>query len=162
MTQLPLDNIRLDGGARIRSTLDPKVIAEYAQAMQNNDVFPPVTVFFDGIDYWLADGFLRVAAAKQAGLTRIQADVKRGYLSDARLFSCGANATHGLRRTTADKRWVVAGALRHAYGRSLSDQRIAEHCGVDRKTVAKVRADLVARGELPHTENSTGEGGVPR
>src|SRR3990167_2611600 len=36
-----------------------------------------------------------------------------------------------------------------AYWRGWSDRRIAEHCGVDHKTVTKWRGELESTGEIP-------------
>jgi hypothetical protein len=59
--------------------------------------FPPVTVFYDGADYWLADGFHRVTAALQADLKEIAADVHQGTREDAQWYSFSANKANGLR-----------------------------------------------------------------
>lgn len=59
---------------------------------------------------------------------------------DAVLAAAGANKTHGLRRTNADKRRAVEMALSVAGGRS--DHWIAERCGVSPTTVGTVRASL--------------------
>jgi hypothetical protein len=61
-------------------------------------MFPPVVVFFDGAEYWLADGFHRILAAKQLGLAEIAADVREGGR---------ANVSHGLKRFNRDKRNAV-------------------------------------------------------
>ena len=61
--------------------------------------FPPVIVFREGDDYWLADGFHRVAARRQAGIRHIEAEIREGTKRDAVLYAAGANAHHGLRRT---------------------------------------------------------------
>jgi hypothetical protein len=57
---IPIELIRLDGGTQIRacSTFQTKV-EDYAIAMTQDADFPPLTVFWDGADYWLADGFHR-------------------------------------------------------------------------------------------------------
>ena len=55
-------------------------------------VFPPVIVFHDGADYWLADGFQRLIAAEELGLTEFSADVREGTRRDAILYAVGANA----------------------------------------------------------------------
>ena len=47
----------------------------------------------------------------------------------------------------------LADALRETPERS--DRQIAGAVGVDHKTVSKARAELVARGEIPHVEKRT-------
>ena len=83
------------------------------------------SVFYDGQAYWLADGFHRVRAAQEAGLAGINADVRQGTRRDAVLFSAGANAVHGLRRSNADKRRAVETLLNDEEWRAWSDNEIA-------------------------------------
>jgi hypothetical protein len=64
-------------------------------------------VFYDGAEYWLADGFHRVHAAQKLRRLTIAADVRQGTRRDAVLLSARANAEHGLRRTNEDKRRAV-------------------------------------------------------
>ncbi|MDR9404901.1 MAG: hypothetical protein RI580_15850 [Halothece sp. Uz-M2-17] len=54
-----LSDLRLDGGTQPRIELNPEVIAEYTELLRNDIKFPPITVYFDGVNYWLADGFHR-------------------------------------------------------------------------------------------------------
>jgi hypothetical protein len=62
MTDLPLTLIK-DGGAQIRADgLNQETVHEYAEAMRGGDIFPPIIIFFDGTDHWLAEGFHRVEA----------------------------------------------------------------------------------------------------
>ena len=65
--------------------------------------FPPVTVFDDGEDHWLVDGFHRCHAASKLKQPKIECDIHEGTLGDARWFSYQVNSDHGLRRTNADK-----------------------------------------------------------
>lgn len=132
-------------------------VEEYAEAMRTGAVFPPVVVF--GPDskgaHWLADGFHRCAAAELAGLTKIAADVREGGRKEALLYAAGANASHGLRRTNADKRRAVLLVLGNFP--KWSDRKIAEACGVDHKTVAAARASITAKlegGEIPQGDDS--------
>src|SRR5437773_5756457 len=37
-------------------------INDYAQSMNEGDIFPPIIVHYDGKDYWLTDGFHRYHA----------------------------------------------------------------------------------------------------
>ncbi len=107
IVNLPLDKVRRDGGTQPRAFMNQDTVKEYAQDLELGAVFPPVIVFYDGTSYWLADGFHRVAATESLGRTEIKAEVKQGSSRDAVLLSCGVNATHGLRRTNADKRRAV-------------------------------------------------------
>ncbi|MBI4905144.1 MAG: ParB/RepB/Spo0J family partition protein [Acidobacteria bacterium] len=146
---LPVANIRLDGGTQPRAALDPDAINDYAKAMSNGAKFPPVTVFYDGERYWLADGFHRVKAAEAAGLKSLECDIRQGTLEDARWYSFSANKSNGLRRTTQDKQRAVKAALLHANGAAASDRQIARHVGVDQKTVTNWRQQLEASEEIP-------------
>jgi uncharacterized ParB-like nuclease family protein len=149
VAELPIASIRLDGGTQSRASLNAQTIGEYSEAMTAGAQFPPVVVFYDGKTRWLADGFHRVNASLKLGRDRIACDVRQGGQRDAVLFSVTANATHGLRRTNADKRHAVELLLRDAkLSRQKSDRAIGELCGVDHKTVAKRRAEI-STGEIP-------------
>src|SRR5262245_38587353 len=102
-TSVPLSSIRVDGGTQTRAVLCQNTVREYAEAYSRGDPMPPVVVFDDGTDMWMADGFHRYAAAKLARLETINAEVRKGTQRDALLYAVGCNASHGLRRTRADK-----------------------------------------------------------
>ena len=137
-----IDNIRLDGATQPRAALDFEAIEDYADAMGAGAKFPPVTVFYDGEHYWLADGFHRVKAAYAAGLDTIECEVRQGTLEDAQWFSFSANKANGLRRSNDDKQRAIKAALAHPRGAGLSDSEIARHCGVTQPTVAAWREKL--------------------
>jgi hypothetical protein len=120
---------------------------EYMVAMNDGARFPPVVVFKDDIGrHRLAEGFHRYEAHFRLLRSEIEADVREGSLRDAVLFSCGANATHGLRRTGADKRLAVKRLLDDAEWSQLSDHEIARRCVVGRELVAELRsASLVGK-----------------
>ena len=114
--QLLVESIRTDGQTQSRVKISDETVVEYAEAMKA-DVgvpFPPLTVYFDGTDYWLADGFHRLLAAQRIGRKNIAAEVTQGSRKDAAWASCAANQFHGLRRTNPDKRKCVTMALRSA------------------------------------------------
>jgi hypothetical protein len=119
-----------------RAELHRDWIDYYAQDMVAGAAFPPVVVFFDGRKYWLGDGFHRTYAAEAAGLTDINADVRKGGYREALLRSVSANAEHGHRRTTDDKRRAIDIMLDDPLWSRWPDNKIAEQCGVDHKTVA--------------------------
>lgn len=133
---LPLASIRADGGTQSRAAIDESVVAEYQDHLKS---LPPVVVFYDGSDYWLADGFHRLEAHKRASLESIIAEIRQGTLRDAVLFSVGANAAHGLRRTNADKRRAVELLLGDEEWKLKSDRWVANRCGVGHQLVASIR-----------------------
>ena len=135
---MKLENIRLDGGTQPRTAINEEVVAEYAEAMRSGVVFPPLTVFFDGADHWLADGFHRYHALKASGAD-VVIDCRQGTKRDAVLFSVGANNAHGLRRTNDDKRKAVQTLLADPEWCAWSDRKIAEACAVSHPLVAGLR-----------------------
>lgn len=139
---LPITSIRLDGGTQPRAALDFGAIEDYSEAMSAGAKFPAVTVFYDGTDYWLADGFHRVKAAFAAGFDLIECDLRQGAVEEAQWYSLSANKSNGLRRTTEDKQRAVKAALTHTRGAGLSDKQVARHCGVTPPTVAAWRGKL--------------------
>lgn len=137
--RLTIASLRRDGGTQPRATLDPATVEVYADGVREGSPFPPVIVFHDGTDHWLADGFHRVAAHEAAGASEIDADIRAGTRRDAVLFACGANATHGLRRTTDDKRRAVILLLSDPEWRDWSDREIARRAHVGHPLVADLR-----------------------
>lgn len=139
-----ISKIRRDGGTQSRAEINEETVTEYAEAMADPDtVFPPITVYFDGRDYWLADGFHRLAAWERIGRTDIPAEIRQGDRRRAILHSCSANAAHGLRRTNADKRRAVRTLLEDDEWAAWSDREIARRCRVSDHTVAKYRAEIL-------------------
>ncbi len=138
-TELRVTSIRTDGGTQSRVQLDWLAVDEYTHAMQEGATFPPVVVFHDGQDYWCADGFHRLQAAERAGLETVAADVRQGTRRDAVLYSVGANSSHGVRRTNADKRAAVLLLLNDEEWKRWNNSEIARRCMVDEGTVRKMR-----------------------
>jgi hypothetical protein len=152
------EQIRLDGGTQPRAVLNKEQMEGYADLMRDGVEFPPVTVFYDGENYWLADGFHRVGAAAKAFPTRqIEAEVHQGTLQDAQWFSYGVNKGHGLNRTNQDKERAAKAAL--AARPDLSDPLIAKHVGVHPDTVTKYRAQMKAEPTYRNSVSRTGRDG---
>jgi hypothetical protein len=145
MTALSLDLLPSKGSAcQLRTARDPQTVARYAEAYADGVKMPPVVVFHSaaegvGETYHLADGHHRVAAARKAGLTQIEADIREGTHRDAVLFAAGANGQHGLPLSNHDKWAIVCTVLADAEWVTWSDRQISEHCHVSASLVAKVR-----------------------
>ena len=153
-TLIPLAQLRTDGDTQPRESMDPSTIDEYASRMRfdegagaildpKGEAFPPILVFEseDG-SKWLADGFHRVSAARQAGIEKISALIERGTRRDAFVRSLSVNAQHGLRRTNADKRRAVERALFDDQLITYTDAWLAELCDVSRPFVTNQRKRL--------------------
>ncbi|KKM62734.1 hypothetical protein LCGC14_1518680 [marine sediment metagenome] len=146
---LPVKKLRLDGDTQPRVEIDEDVVAEYAAAYKASAKMPPVVVFFDGTDHWLADGFHRRFAAIKAKSSKIRCEVRKGTREDARWYSYSANQTHGLRRSNADKAKAVKAALKHPKAEDMTDVKIATHVGVSGQFVGKIRKQLEDANETP-------------
>ena len=138
--KVPIADIKTDSGTQTRLSITEDVVADYAECMKSGAEFPPVIVFHDGSDYFMADGFHRTLGAARIGLTEILADVRKGTWQDALLYSLGANQTNGLRRTNPDKRNCVELALKEFS--DWSDRKIAEVCGISDRFVNKLRDEV--------------------
>jgi len=142
---LKLSQLRIDGGTQPRVAINEEAVADYAERLREGVVLPPITAFFDGIVYWLADGFHRYHAHRRAGREAIAVDVHDGGLREAILYSVGANTEHGLRRTNEDKRKAVETLLTHEIasvdedGKPWNNCDIARRCHVDEKMVRRLR-----------------------
>ena len=157
---IELSKTRFDGGTKPRARLNQETVDEYAEAYKAGEKLPAVSLFFDGSDYWMADGFHRYFAAKSAGKKSIQEDITPGSKRDAILYSLSANSRHGLKRSNADKRKAVLTLLDDAEWSKWSNEKIAATCAVSPHTVADIKRAHSANAELeisPHSANAESE-----
>lgn len=137
---MQIDKIRIDGGTQPRTSIDQQVVADYAEVYSAKGRFNTLpVVFWDGASNWLGDGFHRLHAALHAGLRELEVDQRVGTQRDAVLYSLGANASHGLRRSVEDKRKAVRTMLDDPAWRKWSNRQIAEACAVTHPFVASMR-----------------------
>jgi hypothetical protein len=156
-----LEHIRLDGGTQFRDHIDQNKVAEYADCKRDGDEFPPLKCTFDGVSYWLWDGFHRYFADQAVGFKETLVEYKPGTQEDAQDLALGANNDHGLPRNPATKRKQVETALemeRHAH---KSDREIAKLCRVSHTFVASIRNPEVKKQQTKnlakHTERVVAE-----
>lgn len=142
--QVPVSEIILDSEVQPREHISTQTISDYAEAMTEGKEFPAIVVYKDQASGALvaADGWHRVSAARQAGLASIKAEIRVGTKRDAILYSVSANATHGLRRTDADKRRAVLRLLKDKEWSKWSASVIAEKAGVTQPFVSGLRRQL--------------------
>jgi hypothetical protein len=164
---IPIELIRLDGGTQIRacSTYQTKV-DEYALAMTEDADFPPLTVFWDSAEYWLADGFHRLGAYNWTMQTlgppgmNLPCEVIEGTQREAIIYACGVNAAHGMPRTNPDKQNAVRTMLTNPLvmidletGKPWNDHEIARRCVVGPDMVRRHRA-AIYRSALDNGSNA--------
>ena len=152
MKKLNLLAIRIDGGTQSRVALDQTVVTEYSEHMKDGDQFPPITVFHDGSDYWLADGFHRYFATKANGLVSIEAEVKEGTQRDAILYSLGSHRNRGLNFNFEDKRSIIKRLLEDEEWGKWTNAQIAKHVGVSKMTVGRIKQQLEEDGKIPQSD----------
>ncbi|HBT77181.1 MAG TPA: hypothetical protein DEB39_09725 [Planctomycetaceae bacterium] len=136
---LPLDSIRTDAKTQMRIAMCDKTVNEYAEDLAP---LPPITVFQIDDTYVLADGFHRLAAYKKRGRDTIPCVVMQGTLDDAREFACGANSTHGLRRSDEDKRNAVESFFQIPGRENLTNSEAGRRLNLSTPYVKKVREEL--------------------
>lgn len=139
---LALYKIRIDGGTQARVKLNQELVNKYAEHMKDGDKFPPITVFNDGSDNWLADGFHRFFAHKANEETMVEAEIISGTLEDATLYAYAANAKRGMSMSDEDNRNVIILMLKHPKWSLWSDREISRHVGVSNMTVGRVKQSL--------------------
>jgi ParB-like chromosome segregation protein Spo0J len=89
MPRLPIADLLADGLLESERHLDARRVEEYARAL---DAAPPVVVFATADGLLLADGYHRLAAARQRGETTIEAEVRPGSRQDALRFAAAVGA----------------------------------------------------------------------
>lgn len=130
---LSLEQLRLDGGTQPRVRLDADWVAHLRDIAEHEKdegapQLPPPRAFFDGSDYWLAEGFHRYFGRKKAGQKRTAVLVTAGTREDAILYAVGTNADHGMPRKPEDLRHAVRMLLLNPEWRKWSDREIARRC----------------------------------
>ena len=148
--ELDLNLVDIGGGTQMRLELDEPTIARYVAAIESGKDVGSLVVFFDGKTNWLADGFHRYhAAANRLDIIKFSCEVHSGTRRDAILYACKANLDHGLFPSLEDRKEAVRTLLRDEEWGQWSDRAIADQCGVDHKTVGKVRKE--STGEIPQS-----------
>jgi ParB-like nuclease domain len=150
---IPIDRISTEG-TQTRAELNQTVIAEYAEAYEQGIELPPIDVYYDDMVYWLADGFHRVRALQQIGRDTVPANVHHGSQREALVSALGANETHGLRRTNADRRQAVMIMLNDPEWSGWANTEIARQCHVSEYLVRTIRSEITPSEPEPVKEKT--------
>ena len=149
---LAIDLPRIDGDTQSRIAINEEAVQNYADLIAKSNgewPFPPLDVFHDGTDYFVADGFHRILGAQKAKRGSVPCVIHKGTATDARIFGMTANDKHGLRMTRADKRACVEWLLDN--GGKMTQAEIAEKAGVSTRNVRGIVTDRKPPSELPES-----------
>jgi uncharacterized ParB-like nuclease family protein len=141
---LSVDVINITGGTQSRLKINEDYVEEIYEKMKDGVEYDAVTIFFDGKEYWLADGFHRYHATRKNGKASIKCKITNGLLRDAILYSKVANNLHGLPPSLQDKLHNVKEMVDDFEWGGWSNREIGRICDVSHVTVAKMRV-----GKMP-------------
>jgi hypothetical protein len=147
--KVPLGMITLQNVLQPRRRIDERIVQRYVAALEDGQELPPLTVVFDGMATWLADGFHRCMAYQEAGRIDAECIVHFGSKDDALRLSVGANANHGQPRTAEDLKRAYDLAVVHKLVDPLKVEevrallRCTRHEAEDLTREARQQADAV-------------------
>ena len=136
---MKLNQLTIDGGTQSRVKIIQEAVDEYAESLKGGARFPPVLAYYDGIKYYLTDGYHRYFAHQKAGIKDIEVQVVNGTLRDAILRSFSVNAENGRHRSNEDKRNAVQAMLDDFEWQFWNNTEIAKACRVSMTLVESVR-----------------------
>lgn len=152
--KMNIQEIAINEQLQQRAEMNQQTINEYAEIITNEgaEVFPAIKALcVDGL-YYIIDGFHRYYAMLQAGIEEVHVNViGSGTMRDAILYTVGANAAHGLNRTSADKRKAVMALLQDEEWSKWSDREIARRCKVSNTFVSHIRNDVTVNVDSEKT-----------
>lgn len=148
---IKIAKLKADVALQPRAKIDQETIDDYVEKMQSGIKFPPVIIFYDGQNHFLADGYHRREAHEVLGKEEILSEIIPGTLDEAKWYSYAVNASHGLPRSTEDKRRAIRAALSHPNSAKMNDSELGRYLKVSSNTVKKYREEL-EKEITPETE----------
>ena len=139
MRKVALNDIRIDGGTQGRVVIDQQHVYHMVEMMKEGYEFDPIDTNFDGVTYWLVDGFHRYHAYKLMGIKEVTLKYVPGTQAEAVIRSYGVNSRHGLPRSYEDKKKVVLDALANPLLSDKTSYAIAKICVVSQSFVSGIR-----------------------
>jgi ParB-like chromosome segregation protein Spo0J len=140
---IPLAEIVRDRDAQFRDKLSPERVEELTAVLESGREFKDdVEVYYVGAKYWPGDGHHRLEAYERAKRVEVPAIVREGGRRHAMVHAAGANAEHGLPRTSKEKRRAVRFLLEDKEIGKLSGRAVAKIAHCDNKTVEEVKKEL--------------------
>ena len=146
---LVLADLRIEPQVRL-GPLDSGHVAALAEGP---DRWPPIVVAAESMI--VLDGVHRVAAARRLGMTSIAGTLFAGDEDSAFIMAITSNAEQGLPLSLTDRSRAARRLIERSPDRS--DRAIGQICGLDHKTVARLReGSRRPTGEIPRSDKRMG------
>jgi hypothetical protein len=139
---VPLNLIRTDDAIKPRLKLDQRWIEALAKAIRQDCKLPPVVCFYDGDNYWLADGLDRLEAAQLTEQETILVDIRQGSLQDAISYSKSSSQGNKEKRQIVDRFLGLLESMGKEEKEYWSHQNIGRYCCVTSAYVGQRRQQL--------------------
>lgn len=157
---LPLKDVVRDEDLQMRVAMSGDHIDSLKEALLDKVELPPIIVYSDGINYFLADGHHRYVAHVILGKQEILSEVREGGRQAALDYAFGANKeNNALPRTTKDKQRALTAAQKHHP--KLSERKLAELVGVSKSMVHRYIEDLKKWSNGPLSADRDCTNGTP-
>lgn len=151
-----LNALVLDERLQSREEIIEEAVAQYAEDMKRGEHFPAITVFFDGVSYYVTDGFHRYHAAKRANKASIGCEIKNGTFRDAEFYALTqANKANGMRRTLGDRKKACARMLEDIEYSQYPTSKISELVGLSAPVVTAMRDAMGKTPDKVQYQNKT-------
>ena len=148
-------DIQARDGFLMRDGLDKALVAQYKENLKDIIAAAPILVYETSTGYILADGFHRLAAARQLSWDDIRAQVIPGSGNDAYAAACLANLQHGKPLNRKERKRAICEYLKLKV--KLSNRVIAQEVGVSHVTILRYRRELEANGEIEPQDERLGK-----
>jgi uncharacterized ParB-like nuclease family protein len=149
---LAVADLQVADAIQPRERLDVSTVQAYTEtyreAEPDQEPFPPLDVFAVDGTYYVADGFHRLAAAREAGRESLSCQVHQGSTRDAMVFACFANVRRGLRYQHGDWGRILERLLADPEIAQRGDRQLATELGVSHVYVWKIRTRLAEEARL--------------
>jgi hypothetical protein len=133
---LSLNLIHTDDAIKPRLELDRRWIEALAKAIRQDCKLPPVVCFYDGDNYWLADGLDRLEAAKLAEQKTILADIRQGSRQEAISYSKSGSRRNKEKQQVVDRFLELLKFMGEEEKKYWSNIDIGAYCAVSNTQVS--------------------------
>lgn len=160
VTSIPVTEIEVESTIQPRQNgLDGAHVAVLRET--GPEAWPPLVVVERDGRHVLIDGHHRLEAALQLELVDLPCECRPAPDDhDLRTLAFAMNKEHGKPLTSVDRRAEAARLLKCLP--EIADRELAERCGLDHKTIGKIRKELEVTGEIPQFMARKGRDGKVR